>query len=151
MSFIGSSYPTMGQKLNFCHFSVCPFLCGTASEFPRTRSVCRMRCCPLPTSTLPPADSPQHTWWGTACGSLSSSEPVGPPALQPCPSRNHAGRGILGSLPCPWVLPRVRYNPLFRFSESAQGSCHFSTPLWWRGQQCAPSEPPSLSLCFSHV
>ena len=54
----------MGQKLNFCHFSVCPFLCRTASEFPRTRSVCRMRCCPLPTSTLPSADSPQHTWWG---------------------------------------------------------------------------------------
>lgn len=81
----------MGQKLNFCHFRVCPFLCRTASEFPRMRSVCRMRCCPLSTSTLPSADSPQHTCGGAASRSLSSSETVSPTVLQPCPSLNYPG------------------------------------------------------------
>lgn len=102
LSFFGSSYPTMGQKLNFCHFRVCPFLCGTASEFPRMRSVCRMRCCPLSTSTLPSADSPRHTWRRGCRPLYLLLRDCRAPVLQPW---NYAGPWH------PWVLAMALDSP----------------------------------------
>ena len=147
-SFIGSSYPTMGQSLITATSESAPSCVELPLSFPEWGLCAEWDAVLSPPPPCHLLTRPDIPGGGAAGRSISSSETAGP--LFSSRGITQA-RGILGSLPRPWILPRGRNSPLFRFSESTQGSCHFPTPLWWGGQEGPPSEPPSLSLWFWHV